>query len=196
MDDQNRPDLQKLRRFSLAIGLILLTYSMAAVEIPSDEVIRPLGLPVKIGNPNLLGIALVLASVYGMLRFYYYGVVLHLTPRKRRLALLRKGMLVHSDRLHFESPAFDSENDAAEFLDRLSEVFPTSMYAHHSEIEERDGHYVVRFGLPRSSRATTLVHDLDYTAPVWINVIALVVALLSASSEFLRSCWKAVMSVV
>ena len=49
------PDIEKLRRFALVIGLVLLTYSLAAVELDIGETIHPLGIPLKINNPDLLG---------------------------------------------------------------------------------------------------------------------------------------------
>ena len=44
------PDLQKLRRFALAIGLLLITYSVALVELDVGETVRPLGIPLKISR--------------------------------------------------------------------------------------------------------------------------------------------------
>ena len=82
-EDQSRPDLQKIRRFALAVGLVLITYSVA-LEFNFDEEVRPLGLPFKVVEPWLLPIGLMLTSFYGLLRFWYYGCLLTASPARRR----------------------------------------------------------------------------------------------------------------
>lgn len=78
------PDLEKLRRFALAVGLILITYSIAAVELATGETIHPLGLPLKINRPEYLGIGLAIASFWGMARYFYYALLgTRLALRKR-----------------------------------------------------------------------------------------------------------------
>lgn len=80
------PDLEKLRRFSLMVGLLLITYAFA-VDFDPSKTISPLGLSMKVTRPELLPIGLVLASLYSSLRFAYYGYVAGMSPsppRRRR----------------------------------------------------------------------------------------------------------------
>ena len=78
------PNLEKLRRFALAIALLLITYSLAAVELDAGETIRPLGIPLKINDPRSLGIGLVLASLYAAASFVMYGTWLTESPAHKR----------------------------------------------------------------------------------------------------------------
>ena len=73
------PDSEKLRRFSLLMALLLFSYSMAGVHIEQGEKILLLGIPFTVSNPELIPLGLVVASVYGLVRFYYYEVMLHAT---------------------------------------------------------------------------------------------------------------------
>ena len=84
-------DIARLRRFALAAGVILLTYAIAAVELDTGETVRPLGVPLRIRNPDWLGIGLATAVLYGSLRFLYYGVMVEETPSARRRRELAEG---------------------------------------------------------------------------------------------------------
>jgi hypothetical protein len=57
------PDIEKLRRFSLVVALITLTYSVAGISLVPDPGISVIGLTFKVSRPDLLPIGLVLASV-------------------------------------------------------------------------------------------------------------------------------------
>ena len=95
-DLKHGPNLQNIRRFSLVIGLSLITFSLAGVEIQADEVLRPLGFPLKISEPGLVLPVLVIASVYAIIRFSFYGIFFAGTPRRRRKELW-KDMGPHQD---------------------------------------------------------------------------------------------------
>jgi len=86
-------DIIKLRRFCLTFGLILITFSLAGVEMESPARISPLGIPLTIKRPDLLGIGLVLGAAYSLFRYWYYGILVGLSPRKARKRL-KSGTLV------------------------------------------------------------------------------------------------------
>jgi hypothetical protein len=88
-------EITKLRRFSLTIGLILLVYSIAGVQLDSPAKIAPLGIPLIIRHPELLGIGLVLASVYGTLAYFYYANIVVMSPMKVRRLLQSGGIFVN-----------------------------------------------------------------------------------------------------
>lgn len=68
-----KPDLEKLRRFALTIALILIGYMVAGVRV-KDEV-QAAGLGLRILRPELVPLALVLASAFVALRFCFYAFV-------------------------------------------------------------------------------------------------------------------------
>ena len=69
-------DFLKIRRFGLTIALILVIYSIAGVRIDTPAKIQPLGIPLIIERPNLIGLGLVIASFYSIFRFIYYGMLI------------------------------------------------------------------------------------------------------------------------
>lgn len=80
----HEPDIGKLRRFSLAVALVTLTYSVAGISLVPDSGISVIGLTFKVSRPGLLPIGLVIASLYAMTRFYYYGFMLKKSPYRVR----------------------------------------------------------------------------------------------------------------
>ena len=168
--------IQKLRRFALTIGLILLTYSIAGVELNTQKEISPLGLPLKINNPNLLGIALVLASLYSSLKYSYYAVLIGPAPHTTRKRL-RKAIL--PDGTGFE----DKLSDANYFLN-----FKLKFHAAIYNLFPRIGNYeaelvnfstspakgpVVEIKVPKVVGLFCIFENIDYYSPIWVNAMAL-----------------------
>ena len=83
------PDLGRLRRFSLAVGIVLAVYSSAGVTLDPDRAISLFGLPLKVATPSIITFGLVIASIYGLVRFWYYGVMLTESPGAMRRRHLR-----------------------------------------------------------------------------------------------------------
>ncbi len=81
-------DLNKTRRFALAIGLVLFVYSIAGLSLDLDKTLTILGIPLMINNPKLIGIGLIICSIYATLRYLYYGIITGITPKKARDNLL------------------------------------------------------------------------------------------------------------
>ena len=103
------PDLQKLRRFSLGIALVLITYSLAIVKLPPQIPIPLLGDATV--DRTWLPIGLVLASLYGMIEFWFYGVRLSVSPWEG-LKTLREGVTV-SDLPVIAAAGTDEQSRAA-----------------------------------------------------------------------------------
>jgi hypothetical protein len=177
------PDLEKLRRFALAIGLILITYSLAAVKLDMGATIEPLGFPLKVNRPEYLDSGLVIASLWGMGRFLYYGVWKTESPprkRKKQLKQLRSG-----------KPTFSDNNQVEEFLENFRQLFPripgfqitakrkmvvspiAVMSEEHVQKEHKTDSQVEMVIIPWPLRVAARIEDIDYFAPIWLNVIAL-----------------------
>jgi hypothetical protein len=199
-------DLDRHRRFSLTIGLVLATWSFA-VELDSTKTIAPLGLPLKVVRPDLIPAALAAAAIYSAARFWFYGV--HLLPNTiaKRLAIRRlrsvlspnsKQQAIHPDEADHEDKLFAASHkllllpgprlprarqDLKEIYPSVSGkahlLFATSRYE-ESKFEEHSPQYHI-LSIPRAVRVAACVRDLDYLAPIWVP--------LSATILFLISLW-------
>ena len=58
------PDLERLRRFALAIGLVTLTYGVAGISLTAGATVSPFGIPFTISRPDFLPVGLAIASLY------------------------------------------------------------------------------------------------------------------------------------
>jgi hypothetical protein len=93
MDETHR---EKLRRFSLAMALALLTFLAADLTIYPNARVPILGVPFIISRPALLPFGVAIASFFSAVRFTYYGLMLETSPYRKRRDLI-DNLLVHSD---------------------------------------------------------------------------------------------------
>ncbi|GJL50837.1 MAG: hypothetical protein NPIRA01_20640 [Nitrospirales bacterium] len=85
---ESKEDIAKIRRFSLGVGIILFLYSIG-VEIDTSTAVPLFGLPLKIKYSWLIGLGLVLTSLYSTTRYWYHVLFKVDTPIKERLAIVR-----------------------------------------------------------------------------------------------------------
>lgn len=88
-----RPNHQSMRRFSLAMGLLLFSYAVSGISLEPDPVFNLLGIPFRLDRPQYLPYILLAAAIYGSSRYYYFCILLTKTPYSARRDLLNK--LVH-----------------------------------------------------------------------------------------------------
>lgn len=177
------PDLQKLRRFALAIGLVLITYSVAAVELDVEGVVRPLGVPLKINQPGLLGLGLALASLYSLVRFWHYGTMAQMTPSKQRWSSLNRAGI--GRRFGATKELYVSEPEREEFVENFRPLFPqvpgvliSAKWRLDSTRPDESLDFNPTYMLeclivPRRIRFVTALEQIDYLAPIWVNAVAL-----------------------
>ena len=79
-----KPDLERLRRFSLTMGLLVFTYAAAGISLADDQTVAPFGIHFTIDRPELLPIGLAVGSLYSAFRFWYFGVALSASPFTQR----------------------------------------------------------------------------------------------------------------
>ena len=63
------PDLALIRRFSLALALILLVYSFTGIDIDTTKELKFLDVPISLKQPKLIPWALILATFYGAFQY-------------------------------------------------------------------------------------------------------------------------------
>lgn len=165
--------IQKLRRFALAIGIILFAYSSAGVELKSPAEIAPLGIPLVIKNTNFIGIAILTASIYAFLRYLYYSILIGPSPGAVR-ARLKKGIMPNGSRLSVDasSAAFSKYHDALHV--EFNNAFPR-VKEYEAKIEKfsfsADG-VEVEVKIPWQVEFFCLLADFDYYLPLLVNGFA------------------------
>ncbi len=198
-------NLERLRRFALTIALVLLTFSLAGVELEADARVTPFGLPFRISRPDLLPVGLMVAAFYAMGRFYYYGMMLGPSPYASRRELLIRTRRDYRKKAKAKpgrgrrarwtywgppnlvtSPWTSDPNEAERLAERLRESFPkfarrrvrAEVRGEQSVTPEGDEFisYAVFIDLPLRCRLASFIQDVDYSAPVWLNAVALIFA--------------------
>lgn len=226
-----RPDQGRLRRFSLAMGLLLVSYALVGISLESNAVVNLFGIPFRLARPQLLPYVLVIASLYGLLRFYYYCVLAIRSPYSARRELLNRFVRhirnkdgfsyvqlrsfgVYLGPIEFElgpqrpwmykryrktgeaEPAqeqpgawavtLDSHGvpvmpaEGVRFQKELEELFPAFAGARimtrwNYESPEPPMQVRLFVVIPNRCRLAALLEDVDYSAPVWFNLLALTI---------------------
>lgn len=171
------PDIAKLRRFALSIGIILFFYSIAGVELDTTARIIPLGIPLLIKKSNLLGTLLVFASLYGAARYYYYSTVVSVSPASAR-KYLRNGQFPLGTGKDLRGDVDLRREQAAvifaRYFPRMGIATSKITVMQTTDLENtRFSGVEIPPSLPWNTRALILWENLDYTAPVWINILAI-----------------------
>lgn len=187
-------DPSRLRRFGIVTGLVLLTYAAAGISIESNTTVSAFGVAFQIRRPELLPIALVLTSLYGGLRFYYYAMMLGASPYRRRRdildALYAEGapagrrVPTYFGPTKFETSPWRLDHAEVEkHAEMLRGAFPkfagARVTAKPTSNESTDEHgdtyliWAVACQIPVRCRIAGLIEDTDYTLPLWLNLGAL-----------------------
>ena len=180
------------------MGVFLLTWALAGVSLAADTPVSLLGIPFRITRGELLPVGLALASLYGTVRYYYYGLMLGTSPYRRRRDILDELVVDHTDagqrgrgkvRMYqgptrfTTSPSHYDRDLVEKRAEELREAFPKFAQARveakvaSSPTVDNDGEqywtHSVSVTIPIRCRVAALIEDLDYTLPVWLNVVAL-----------------------
>lgn len=196
------PGIERLRRFALTIGLVLLTYSLAGISMKPDSGISIIGLTFQVSRPELLPVGLVIASIYASIRFIYYGFMLKKSPYKLRRDAIdglrnprprlrgtkRKRVSIYFGPIkEFDSLVWDEDKKKVqEYVDNFPNIFPKFARARasarltwdqgHDEDGEPTGmYYSAKVSIPVSCRMAAIVQDIDYFLPIGLNLISLAI---------------------
>ena len=162
------PDLLKLRTFSLVIAIILVTLVLAGVELETPMKISPLGLPLIIQRPDLISVALVIASIYVTLRYIYFGMLVQPSPMRARRELLA-GRPVHTAKLGLEIESFAAqiEKEIARYFPRVGKIAVT-----YDVTQDAKGVRLSNLKVPRIVHVVCWIENFDFLLPVIANVVA------------------------
>lgn len=187
-------ELARIRRFALIAAVLLLLYSAAGVQVIESGNLAPLGVPVRVLNPSIIVWGLVILSLVGLIRFLYYGLMLHRSPYRVRREILHAlhaedGMGVYRGSVFFgpdrfsTTPLTNDRSDVEVEVSRLLDAFPgfgtrrPKANIKPVHLTDDDGEpyttWEAEIEIPRVSRLAAALQDIDYTAPVWANLLAL-----------------------
>lgn len=205
------PDLEKMRRFSLLAAIVLFVYSAAGIQPEQAGKISLLGFPFTISSTELIPIGLVALSVYALVRFYYYGMMLYSTPFKIRRDLIKKlhaedGYGTYKGSVYFgpnrfsTTPLVHERTDVEPQVEKIIAAFPKlgrrrpeGKIVSHQVTDEDGEPYTVweaQLSIPVTCRLAAFFQDVDYTAPIWANVGALTITMAKAVN------WQSLLSLV
>jgi len=195
LDSNNINDIDKLRKFALIAALMLVSYSSAGIKLEPNARASLFGIPFIISNPELLSLGLVLLSLYGLLRYYYYGHMLSASPYRKRKELLCS-LMVEGGQLYrgsafwgpssFSIPILEKRRSIEDRMDEFIKAFPrvgkyklnykiNSTTYGDPEGEEFYTAHGAKVTIPLICRFAAIVQDIDYSAPVWANLGALII---------------------
>jgi hypothetical protein len=194
------PDIEKLRRFSLVIALVIIFYSIAGISLDVNTKASILGIPFVIKNPDLLLIGFLIASIYGLARFYYYGIMLSDSPHRERKDILHnlhaesghgnyKGSAFFGPNKFSTTPSTPSHKEVTKEFKSIVKAFPkigkirvTGKIKSSQGVDGSGEIYTVyhaEITIPFVCRLGAIVQDIDYTAPIWASIAAYILVALS-----------------
>lgn len=182
-------DIERLRKFALVAALALLGYIASGVTLEAGAKVLILGIPFVISKPEMLPLILILASFYGLARYFYYGVMLNKTPYRRRNDLLKELTSFKKDRPlagqheYTTSPMTPNRVEVEALANSVIDVYPKVTSAIplatiERTLESDDGGepylvFVATIKIPFVCRIAATIEDIDYMTPVLLNIVAL-----------------------
>lgn len=187
-------ELARIRRFALVAAVLLLLYSAAGVEVLAGGDLVPLGVPVRVSNPSIIVWGLVTLSLVGLVRFLYYGLMLGRSPYRVRREILHalhaeegkgpyRGSVFFGPGRFSTTPLAHDRGMVEQEVSHVLDAFPgfgarrPQAKIKPLQLAGEDGEpytaWEAEIELPRVSRLAAALQDVDYTAPVWANLLAL-----------------------
>ena len=160
-------DIPKLRRFALAVGLIVLAYLVLDMHPrESAQANLPwLGSVLAIGRPQLIPLFLIAASIYAG-GSYFFGALMRMdSPRVFTKYVLgrppdKAGTWEHE-------VLFSTLQEATEFSNKVTRSFPHfGGTAVRSNIFQNNGQFAAQLTIPERCKFLARVHDVEYNPPL------------------------------
>ncbi len=160
-------DISKIRRFSLFISIMLLIYASTDMHLQKNE-LKILNNIFYFDKQWLIPFILFFLTIYGILRFFYYGVISNTHPVEARKILKADKVPVEGwddisiDGGGAQKTEFDMKRRQI-YNQQLAKFFPGITIREGRNWKEQINFYV---------RFKCFIHDLDYYAPIWVGVIS------------------------
>ncbi len=170
-------DVPKLRRFALGVGLILIVYTLAWVQLAKLINISPFGISFEIARPSVIEWGLVIVSIYAALRYWYYSFIKNTSPFRARTLLLKH---------EYPYETFSEPSQAREIISRFFPRLAQEAFKIDPIGDKGSGTCVVNVDsakIPWRVRFWTGLENLDYSAPIWVNGMAIMMFFVSRASN-------------
>ncbi len=162
-------DLQKLRRFSLTVAVVLATLVLADVKLDTPVRVAPLGIPMTIERPDLLTVGLLLVAFYTSVRYIYFGMLVHASPmRVRRELATRSENSLAKDIHELEAFRVQAQKDIDRYFPRVGSPKVT-----FDTVCNATGCHLKNLKVPRVVKIACLIEDIDFLLPIFANVSAI-----------------------
>ncbi|TAJ10408.1 MAG: hypothetical protein EPO61_02930 [Nitrospirae bacterium] len=171
-------DLSRLRRFALTVGVILIVYIASGIELPNKPTVIVFGTPLDVTKPKFFELGLLLISLYATLRYWYHSWIQNPSPSRIRRRLRRGEFGL----VRFVKDENELTNMIRRYLPGMEQKFTirTSTRAEASglfQVCKVEGKELLQ--IPWKTRLWSVIDNLDYTAPLWINGIGIILFLLT-----------------
>jgi hypothetical protein len=182
--------VEKIRRSALLFALLLLLYSFSGIKFDSTK--QLLNFPFTIES-WVIDFILIAGTVYGLIRFIYYGTILNPSPWKVRQRLKNcfkpTGESYHTPPISRSLNAMSREDELLvepikkEILNNIHKYFPPPTmvkYAFQKFEFRKNSKYEIEFTvnpplslLSRRQRVYFFLENIDYFSPIWFNTVSL-----------------------
>ena len=159
-------DQSKLRRFGLIVGVSLFLYTIAEIQFETPVRIESFGVPLLINRPYVLEWGLVGMSLYASWRYWYNAFLISISPFQARKLLLNR--------------VYEEVNSMLQARELVLKFFPSLPRGRWEVKPLSEGGLSV--GVEKSTftwrnchktKILILLGDIDYTAPIWVNGLAI-----------------------
>ncbi len=169
-------DVPKLRRFALGVGLVLIVYTLAWVQLAKLINISPFGISFEIARPSVIEWGLLIVSIYAALRYWYYSFIKNISPFRARTLLLKH---------EYPYETFSEPSQAHEIISRFFPRLTQEAFKVEGIGDGESGTCSVYIDSAKISwkvRVWTGLENLDYSAPIWVNGMAIMMFFVSRAS--------------
>ena len=163
MDDDSTPR----RRFALVIGWVLFLFTNAGVELDTPLKLTVFGIQLVITTPQIVSWGLFLTAAYAFARYFYYDMVLKMSPiRARRLIL--QGKLPETE---LTGPG----SLDAQVTEIMKRYFPGLKKQEEWKYDAPMGHFM-KFEIvqmPKRVKVVYWLENLDFLLPLIVSGMAM-----------------------
>lgn len=169
----NEIEVQKIRRFALFSSTLLLFYVSTGMGLKNNE-LNILNNSFYFNKHWLIPFLIAGFALYGIMRFFYYGVIANPHPIRAR-KILREGKVPVEgwDNVKGDGGPQQAEFDIKRrqmYIQQAAKYFPGIEMTQAGEIPNE---------INKTTKFKCIIYDLDYYAPIWVGGLSIIYFLIS-----------------
>ena len=163
----NESEIQRIRRFALFSSALLLFYVLTGMGLKNNE-LNILNNSFSFDKGWIIPFLIAGFSLYGIMKFFYYGIIASPHPRKAR-KILQNGRVPAEgwDDVQSEGGAQKAEFDIKRrqmFIQQATKYFPGIKLTEHGDLPKE---------ISRSTKLKSFIYDIDFYAPIWVGILSI-----------------------